>query len=319
VRLPLLLSVPDDRRDPGGLDFRDYSAARGTWTSGSGRGDLFEKLPGGAPRPRAVLNRLRAHLAGVIRREMPEREGPLLNTILLGWRGEMDPEDELAFTRTGAGHLLAVSGIHVMLLVGAVWWLLRTLGLRPRPAALLLVIFALAYAQLAGGRTPVIRATTMACLLLGGILLGREADGPNSLAAAAVLILAVWPRELFSVGFQMSFAAVLFIMGAVPVLEDAAAGLRRFPVKLSTDAGLRTRSRVARWLRLSAFSSLAATAGTMPLVVGTFGVICPWAPLVNMFAIPAAGASLAGGLALLAIGAPLPARSMGSTTRCTRW
>ncbi|MHC4915772.1 MAG: ComEC/Rec2 family competence protein, partial [Planctomycetota bacterium] len=267
---------------------------------------LLEKLPRGALRPRAALGRLRAHLAEVIRREMPEREGPLLNTILLGRRGEMNPEDELAFTRTGAGHLLAVSGIHVMLLVGAVWWLLRSLGVRPRPAALVLIVFALAYAQLAGARTPVIRATVMACLLLGGILLGREADGPNSLGAAALLILAVWPRELFSVGFQMSFAAVFFIMGAVPALEEASAGLRRFPIELTSDAGLRFRARALRWLRLSAFSSLAATAGTMPLVVGTFGVICPWAPLVNMFAIPAAGASLAAGLALLLVAVPLP-------------
>jgi competence protein ComEC len=306
VRLPLLLRVPGGRRSPGAFDFREYAAARGVWVTGSGRAGLFERLSGAGLSPRAWLARLRESLAALVRREMPAREGPLLNTILLGWRGEMNAEDKLAFTRTGAGHLLAVSGIHVMLLVGAAWWLLRLLGVRPRPAAVVLIVFALAYAQLAGARTPVIRAATMACLLLGGIALGREADGASSLAAAALLILAAWPRELFSVGFQMSFAAVFFIMTAVPALERAWAARRELADRLATDPKERLRSRAARWLRLSIFSSLAAAAGTMPLVVGTFGVISPWAPLVNLFAIPVAGAALAAGLALLVVGGPLP-------------
>ncbi len=305
IRLPLLLRLPGTRRCPGAFDFRDYAAARGVWTTGSGRAGLFEKLPSNWS-PRAALARAREHLAGVVRREMPEREGPLLNTILLGWRGEMDAEQQLAFTRTGAGHLLAVSGIHVMLLVGAVWWALRACGVRPRPAAVVLICFALVYAQLAGARTPVLRAAIMACILLGGIALGREADSPNSLAAAALLILAIWPRELFSVGFQMSFGAVFFIMSAVPALERGWNAWRTVPEHLLVQPRELLRSRAGRWLRLSVFSSVAAAAGTMPLVVHTFGVISPWAPLVNLLAIPVAGAALASGLVLLVVGCVLP-------------
>jgi len=306
IRVPLLVRLPGTRRSPGAFDYREYAAAQGIWTTGSGRAGLLERLPSSWC-PQAALARTRERLAALVRREMPERQGPLLNTILLGWRGEMDPEQQLAFTRTGAGHLLAVSGIHVMLLVGAVWWLLRACGVRPRPAAIVLICFALLYAQLAGARTPVLRAAVMACLLLGGIALGREADSPNSLAAAALLILAIWPRELFSVGFQMSFGAVFFIMSAVPALERGWNAWRSLPEHLVVEPRERLRTRAGRWLRLSVFSSLAAAAGTMPLVVHTFGVISPWAPLVNLLAIPVAGAALASGLVLLVIGSLVPA------------
>ncbi len=313
LRVPLLLRLPADQKSPGAFRFREYAAAGGVWTVGSGKAGLYERLPSGNWSPGTALARLREELAALVRREMPEREGPLLNTILLGWRGGLPPEQRRAFTRTGTGHLLAVSGIHVMLLVGTIWWLLRALGVRPRPAAVVLICFALAYAQLTGARTPVVRAATMACLLLGGIVLRREADGPSSLAAAALLIMAVWPRQLFSVGFQMSFAAVFFIMTAVPALERGWALRRNLPDRLSTDPGDKLKLKFAGWLRLSLFSSLAATAGTMPLVVATFGVISPWSPIVNLLAIPAAGAALASGLGLLVVGslcpllAPVPA------------
>lgn len=306
VRLPLLLSIPGARRSPGGLDYGEYLASRGTWTSGSGRAGLFKRLPGGGGSVRAALAGVRERLAGMVREEMPEREGALLNTILLGWRGEMEADEQLAFTRTGAGHLLAVSGIHVMLLVGAIWWLLRAIGVRPRPAALVLIVFALVYAQLAGARTPVVRAATMACLLLGGIALGRLTDGPSSLAAAALLILGLWPRELFSVGFQMSFAAVFFIMAIVPALERSWVARLSFPYSLTVEPRERRRARAFQWLRMSLLSSLAATAACMPLVVSIFGVLSPWAPLVNLFAIPIAGLALAAGLALLVIGTVIP-------------
>jgi competence protein ComEC len=313
LRVPLLLRRPGGQRSPGAFRFREYAAAAGVWTVGSGKAGRYEKLPAGSWSPGTALARLRGELTALVSREMPEREGPLLNTILLGERGGLPPEQRRAFTRTGTGHLLAVSGIHVMLLVGTIWWLLRALGVRPRPAAVVLICFALAYAQLTGARTPVVRAATMACLLLGGIVLRREADGPSSLAAAGLLIMAIWPRQLFSVGFQMSFAAVFFIMTAVPALERGWALRKSLPDRLSTDPGDKLRLKFAGWLRLSLFSSLAAAAGTMPLVVATFGVISPWSPIVNLLAIPAAGAALASGLALLVVGslcpllAPVPA------------
>jgi competence protein ComEC len=305
VRLPLLLRRPAGPEHPGAFDGPEWIASLGAWSEGSARSALAGR-PDAAAGPGALLSRARAQLAALVLREMPESEGPLLNTILLGWKGDLDREEAAAFTRTGTGHLLAVSGIHVMLLVGAVWWMLRALGVRPRTSAAVLVVFALCYAQLAGSGAPVVRAAVMVCLLLLGLALGRESDGLNSLAAAALLMMALWPRQLFQVGFQMSFAAVFFIMRAVGVLEHA---LRRKDV-LPEPRELTRRQRLQRgaltWLRVSLLTSAAAAAGTLPLTVRTFGVITPWAPLVNLAAIPLAGAALAAGLALLVVGTILP-------------
>ena len=66
------------------------------------------------------------------------------------------------------------------------------------------------------------------------------------------------------------------------------------------------RARAARWLRLSLFSSLAASAACLPLVASTFGVLTPWSPLVNLLAIPVAGLALAAGLVLLLVGSLIP-------------
>jgi len=307
VRLSALLWTPEPPRSPGAMDYPGYLATRGIWTAGSGQAALCQPLGGGAFSPGAALVRLRERLAGLIRRQLPEREGALLNTLLIGWRGEMDPEEELAFTRTGTGHLLAVSGIHVMLLVGAVWWALRMFRAAPRASAAALVAFAVGYAELAGARAPVVRAALMAALFLGGMVLAREADGLNSLAAAFLVILAAWPRELFSAGFQMSFAAVGFIMTVTPALEGAWQSWRGLrPEDLAAEKRERLRARAARWLRLSVFTSMAATLGTLPLIVSSFGVLSTWAVLVNLLAIPIAGLALALGLVFLAVGTILP-------------
>ncbi len=312
VRLPALLRAPEASSAPGGMDPRYYLATRGVWTVGTGRAALCEPLGDGGPSPSAALANLRERLAGIVRRELPEREGALLNTLLIGWRGEMDPEEELAFTRTGTGHLLAVSGIHVMLLVGAVWWFLRMLRASPRWSAAALVLFAICYAELAGARAPVVRAALMASIFLGGMVLERSSDGLNSLAAAFLAILALWPRELFSTGFQMSFAAVAFIMLVTPALEEAWRARRGLdPGSLAVEKREAWRARVTRYLRLSLFTSLAATLGTMPLVVACFGLISPWAALVNLAAIPIAGLALALGLVLLAVGSVAPPLAAG--------
>jgi ComEC/Rec2-related protein len=289
------------------MDYPGYLAARGIWTVGSARAGLCEPLAAGPGGPGAALERARERLAGLIRGHLPEREGALLNTLLIGWRGEMEPEDELAFTRTGTGHLLAVSGIHVMLLVGAVWWALRMMRVPARWAAVALLVFAAGYAELAGARAPVTRAALMAGLLLGGIALGRTADGLASLAAAWLVILALWPRELFSAGLQMSFAAVATIMTAVGPLENWWLARRGFrPEDLAAEKREVWRAKVAAWLRISVFCSLAATAGTLPLIADCFGLLSPWSALINILAIPVAGLALALGLVFVAVAAVAP-------------
>ncbi|HOX07266.1 MAG TPA: ComEC/Rec2 family competence protein [Planctomycetota bacterium] len=307
VRLPMLVRAPERQRAPGGMDFADYAATRGIWTVGSSPAALCQPAADGGASPAGWLPRLREHLAGIVRREMPEREGALLNTLLIGWRSEMDPEDELAFTRTGTGHLLSVSGIHVMLLVGAVWWALRMLRTPPRLSAAALVLFAVGYAELAGAGAPVVRSALMAALFLGGMTIERESDGVNSLGGAFLAILAVWPRELFTASFQLSFMAVAFLMVVTPVLEGAWRSWRGLrPEDLAAERRELWRARAGRWLRLSLCSSLAATLGTMPLIVSCFGLISPWAVLVNLAAIPLAGLALALGLIFLVVGVIVP-------------
>jgi len=308
--------VPRVARRPGAFDYGTYLARRRIGlvaSAGSAKAiRVLEKSSAFAPR--ALLARTRARLVEAVERALPPRaalekpseEAALLAAVLLGHRASLDAEQKLAFTRVGVGHILSVSGLHVMLLVGALWIALSRLGMRPRPRALLLVAFTLAYVAVVGARAPAVRAGVIATVYMLGLALGRQADGRNSLGAAALLILAWNPAQLFAVGFGLSFAAVIFLACLVPLFEGAWRERFRLPDRLAETALERRRLAARRWLRHSLFASTAAALGSLPLVAHVFGVVSPYGVLTNLVAIPLASGVLATGLATCLVSLVLP-------------
>jgi len=247
----------------------------------------------------ALIVQLRRHVRAQIAYAVPTAEGRvLLTALILGDRTALDSETREQFRRTGLMHLLAVSGLHV-LLVGMVLFqvlgpVLRRLGMPWRGAeagraALTLSLLGL-YMLVAGASVSVVRAVLMATLLIGGLLLQRSAHTLNTLGVAAVVLLLVRPTQLFDVGFQLSFTAVAAIVTLQPRLRDfvPAAWLERPWVR----AGL-----------LNVVVSVGAVLGTLPVLLYHFGY-ASWAGIVlNLPAIPlTAGTLLAGLLALVAGG-----------------
>jgi competence protein ComEC len=118
----------------------------------------------------------------------------------------------------GLAHLLSISGLHIAVVVGSVALMMRwLLGLWPwlvlRVPVPTLALAAgalagLAYTLLAGAQVPTVRAVIAACIVVVGMMLGRQALSLRLLAAAAFAILVVRPEALLGASFQMSFAAV---------------------------------------------------------------------------------------------------------------
>jgi len=133
---------------------------------------------------------------------------PLLKTMLLGqWDGDsVDLRRE--FRKVGLAHLLAVSGAHVGILLLLFWGMGRLTGLGPRTVAGLLLVVLLLYVLLVPARVPILRAGVMAGLLILGRGVARQATPVTLLGVAAMGVLLWRPTELFSPGFQLSFAAV---------------------------------------------------------------------------------------------------------------
>jgi competence protein ComEC len=256
-------------------------------------------LERGFPGPRALLQRLRNGMAATIAREFPEREGALLAALLLGDQGRIAGETRDDFVRSGTIHLLAVSGLHLVLVASGLFFALRWVGVTGRPAAAILVAFVWAFAALTGAGTPVLRAAVMTTVYLVADLVGKERDSWNALAISAVILLVARPSEAFGAGFQLSYGAVMGILLFARPISSALLGEEKLVLLLSRRPADRFRASVSAWTGFSMGVSLAAWIATGPLVLHHFQLITPVVPLSNLIAVPLAGPVLAAGFLTL--------------------
>ena len=147
-------------------------------------------------------------------------DAEMLNAMLLGDRTGLTHGLRQGFERTGTFHLFVVSGLHVALLAGGLFWVLRRLRLADWLATLLTLLFATSYGAMTGLAQPVQRALVMTAVFLLARLLSRDRDTLQALGAA-VLVMLVWaPASLFETSFQMTALAIVAIGGiAVPLSE----------------------------------------------------------------------------------------------------
>lgn len=150
-------------------------------------------------------------------------EKSVAEALLLGYREDISPELRQKYAGAGASHVLAVSGLHVGILYIIASQLLFFLkkmryGNALRMAILILILWS--YAFLTGLSPSVVRAATMFTFVALGTTFGRITSIYNTLLASAFILLAIQPTYLFSVGFQLSYLAVLSIVWLQPVLAS---------------------------------------------------------------------------------------------------
>lgn len=232
--------------------------------------------------------------------------------LTLGYKDDIDPEIRRHFQVSGAAHVLAVSGLHTGILYGLVLWLL-TLGGRFKPlyenrfgrCAISGVVIAVmwGYAWLTGMTPSVVRAVTMVTIFEVGRMVYRQAFSLNTIAAAAVLILAVRPTDLWSVSFQLSFAATTAIVSLTPTLPLKEG---RWPQILKYIVGILV-------------VSLAAQIGTLPITMYYFGQISCYFLLTNLIVLPIATVLVPCGLATIVLGGSWLGTMMGKITYGLAW
>ena len=252
--------------NPGDFDAHDYYWKQGIqaelycpgpWMMrnyGLDENDFFE---GRLVRP------VRRYLAGSIDALVPPGyERQFMKGIFLGERELLDREVYRQFQAAGTAHVLAISGLHVGLIVVAMLVVLQRLrtNIAGRWAVFLLIaLVLLVYCSVTGSTPSVRRASIMAVVLIGGSVTGRRSFPLNSLAAADLVILLLDPLELFSAGFLMTNAAVAAIIVLYPVLSGPSASWK----------GISGGIFRSLW---NAFSvSLAAIIGVSPVIAWFFG------------------------------------------------
>jgi competence protein ComEC len=158
------------------------------------------------------LESVRSRGSELFRQYLDPRQAELASAVLLGEREQIDRDRNEAFMTTGTVHVLAISGLHVGILAGALLWIMWRVPL-PRAWGLALVaLITTLYALMVDVNPPVVRATILVWIVCLALCLGRETLSFNSLAAAALVVLAINPAELFNVGAQLSFLSVAALM-----------------------------------------------------------------------------------------------------------
>ncbi|MGH9606005.1 MAG: ComEC/Rec2 family competence protein [Terracidiphilus sp.] len=147
-------------------------------------------------------------------------DAAMLAAMVAGDRTYLTHELRVGFERTGSFHMLVVSGFHLAIVAGCIFWIVRRLRLPRLPATLVTIFGSFAYALFTGFATPVQRSLWMITLYLLGRLVYRERNAMNVIGFAALCLLVVSPRSLFDASFQMTLLAVVVIAGiAVPLLR----------------------------------------------------------------------------------------------------
>ena len=246
------------------FDYRDYLARQGVGAVARFPALTLDAEGAGSPLLRRVYA-LRATLSESLQRSLPEPASALARSLLLGQRRGLPDEVRQDFIETGTSHLLAISGLHVAILLGAALALGRMLFGGASWALLLALVAVWAYAMVSGMSPSVTRAALMGSVFLLGRALGREGASLPALAAAAAAMTALDPRLLGNVSFQLSFTAVVGLLLLAPPIE---ARLARVAAQVTGAEG--ASAALGRATASATAAGIAATLGTLPLVALVF-------------------------------------------------
>ncbi|MFH1413685.1 MAG: ComEC/Rec2 family competence protein [Candidatus Omnitrophota bacterium] len=163
---------------------------------------------------------IRKAMQDVIFENLEELPAEMLNAMILGERSNIPKPIRNSMVKSGTVHILVVSGFHVGVVAFIIIMFLKVLRLPRNPRFCAAITCLLIYCLITGASTSVVRATIMAVFFIVGSLIKREPDIYNSCALAMISILAVNPRQLFDLGFQLSFVSVISIVYLYPKMKS---------------------------------------------------------------------------------------------------
>ncbi len=291
--------------EPGGSGFNDYLANLGIRHRITRAQIITEAAP---PTPfQRFCARAQDRLEGILRHGLADQPqaASLYLAMLLGEKAVLSAEQRNAFMRSGTFHIFSISGLHVGVIGLALYTLCNLLRVPRRAAAAATLVVLWLYVAITGASSPAVRAFLMIAFLLAAEVFRLPGNALAALAAAALATLLLDPLQLFSTGFQMSYAVVvaLVVMGR-PLGEKWLAGWRPFALRPRAD--WRWPHRVwdwsGRWLLGMAAACWTAFLASTPSGIGYFAVFSPGALLANLIIIPLSSLAITAGFVSLLAG-----------------
>ncbi|RDH83981.1 MAG: DNA internalization-related competence protein ComEC/Rec2 [endosymbiont of Galathealinum brachiosum] len=274
-QIQVRLKAPHGMQNLGGFDYEKWLYQQGIQATGYIRKSSLNKR---LKKSRVSIDSVRENLSSILSR-LPDTEYQgLLQALTIGHKSEISHQQWDVLRKTGTSHLMAISGLHIGLVAGLVFFTVRRFvpaiickySSAPQVAALISLIFAGYYALLAGFSVPTQRAFIMLLVIMLALVIKRPAFSLNTLSLALISVLLIDPSSVLSVGFWLSFLAVLVI------------------TLVSSSRVVDQHCRIKVWLQGVKIQWLIALA-MLPLSLLLFQQGSLISPLVNMFIIPLVG------------------------------
>lgn len=213
-----------------------------------------------------ILDIIKDELASVYENVLPEKEAGTIMAMVLGEKYLLGDEIKQLYQENGISHILAISGLHISIVGVAIYYALKKLRMGLVASTILSIGFVYSYGVLTNFSVSTNRAVVMYMVMLLANLIGKTFDLLSTLSLSAFIILVQNPMQIFSVGFILSFAAVLGIALICPRLNSL------FPSKISTVKSI--------------YVSISAQVFTLPFVLYYFFQLPLYSVLINLLIIP---------------------------------
>jgi competence protein ComEC len=305
LRIFAHLNLPRSPQNPGEFDHAAYAWAEGRRSElRAGFPDCIDVLGAASwATPARWLEKLRSGGDQILWQYLGPRQTPLAAALLLGAREELGSEGMTPFMETGTVHIVVIAGLHVGIVAGAMLLLMRVLMV-PRHLSLVLVAgLTVLYTLLTDAQPPAVRAMILVLAACAAHAWRRQPSGFNTLAAAALVVLAINPNAVFHAGAQLSFISVAGVMWFSPRLRRAGESdpLRQW---IGEGHGWLQRAAIFAWhkLRDAVLVTALFWCLTLPLVMARFHLLQPVGLLINVVMVIPLTVALLSGFALLALG-----------------
>ena len=269
---------------PGGFNFRRYNLYKGIEATGY---NLAPPIKLQDKQRRGLwtwIESMRQLTTLKLQDSLPQPVGAIAAALITGDRSGVTDTTKEAFANSGLAHILAISGLHLSIVAGLVFLLIRHGGgflhqwvNTKKLAALVTMVVTVFYLALSGFGIPAQRALLMTSLVMLAVFINRNPFSLRTVSFAATIILLYRPENLLTPSFQLSFAAVTALIAAYEAWQN--------PIECWIGRGGMWRWCVL-YLSSTLFSSLIASLATLPFVVMTFNQFTLMGVLANLLAVP---------------------------------
>lgn len=269
---------------PGAFDGQFHAYFAGIGAYGNAAGVVKIISPGDDSDITRRVQALRGYIAGRIDNVLQGESATIGRAMVVGDQSAITDETRDVMAASGLAHVYSISGLHLSIVAGGIFWLVRLLLASfpvvliwpvKRIAAVAGLSAAFGYLLLAGGmdNVPAFRSTLMLALVFGAVLVERQALTMRNVAIAALIIIVIDPASVFRASFQLSFAAVVALIG-----------IYELPRTPPTGGG--SVERVLRFVGATAWTSFVAGAATLLFSAYHFQQTAPLGVLGNVLALP---------------------------------